>query len=78
MLYFLLRAYTESVAATPLIFLLEREVDPLKYVFRFAEENGITGKKLRLVTLGSGQEERARDAIKVCASLVLIHAFIYL
>lgn len=58
------KAYAESVASTPLIFLLGEDVDPLKYIFRFGEETGFTGKKLRLVTLGSGQEEKAREIIK--------------
>ena len=43
-----------------MIFFLHREVDPLKYIFRYADEAGFTGKKLRMVTMGSGQEERAR------------------
>ena len=49
------KAYQESIAATPLIFLLGEEVDPLKYIFRYAEDAGFTGKKLRLVTMGLGE-----------------------
>ncbi len=58
------RAYAESVAATPLIFVLGQRVDPLKYIFRFAEETGFSGSKLKMVTLGSGQEDRARELIR--------------
>ncbi|XP_059098400.1 dynein axonemal heavy chain 7-like [Tigriopus californicus] len=58
------RVFGESIAATPLIFLLGKEVDPLKYILRFSEEMGFTGKKLKMVTLGKGQEEKARDMIK--------------
>ncbi len=69
------KAYAESVAATPLIFILGQQVDPLKYIFRFAEESGFTGSKLKMITLGSGQEEKAKELIKdfctVGLSLVL-------
>ncbi len=58
------KAYIESVAATPLIIIVKEEVDPLKYIFRYAEDTGFSGSKLKIVTLGSGQEERARDIIK--------------
>ena len=66
------RAHAESVAATPLIFILGQQVDPLKYIFRFAEETGFTGSKLKMVTLGSGQEEKARELIKDFCQ-VMIH-----
>jgi Dynein heavy chain region D6 P-loop domain len=33
---------------------------------RFSEEMGFTGKKLRILSLGSGQEEKARELIKEC------------
>jgi dynein heavy chain len=57
------KAYSESVAATPLIFILGKDVDPLKYIFRFAEESGFPGNKLKLITLGSGQEDKASEII---------------
>jgi dynein heavy chain len=60
------KAYAESVAATPIIFILGKEVDPLKYILRYADEMGFSGKKLKLVTLGLGQEEHAKDVIKRC------------
>jgi dynein heavy chain len=34
---------------------------------RFSEEMGFTGKKLRILSLGSGQEEKARELIKECS-----------
>ena len=35
-------------------------------MFRFSEEMGFTGKKLRILSLGSGQAEKARELIKEC------------
>ncbi len=58
------RAFSESVAATPIILVLGRSVDPLKYVLRYAEEAGFVGSRLKMVTLGVGQEDRAKELIK--------------
>ncbi len=60
----MLQTYNESVAATPLVFILGEDVDPLKYIFRYAEETGFSGKKLKLVTMGSGQEARAAEVVR--------------
>ena len=62
------KAYAETSAATPLIFILGEEVDPCKYIFRFGEFMGFTGKKLKVLSLGSEQEEKARDVIRECSS----------
>ena len=60
------RAFSESVAGTPLILILGEEVNPLQHIFKFGEEVGFSGKKVRLVTLGSGQEERASEVVRDC------------
>ena len=60
------RAFAESVAATPIILILGEEVNPLQHIFKFGEEVGFTGKKVRLVTLGSGQEEKASEVVRDC------------
>lgn len=58
------KAFAETSSATPLIFIVGEEVDPCKYIFRFGEFMGFTGKKLKILSLGSGQEEKARDVIR--------------
>ena len=58
------KVFSESHASTPIIFILGREVDPLKYIFRYAEDIGFPTGKLKIVTLGSGQEERAKEIIR--------------
>ena len=58
------KVFSESHASTPIIFILGREVDPLKYIFRYAEDTGFPTAKLKIVTLGSGQEERAKEIIR--------------
>ena len=52
--------------------LLKEEVDPCKYIFRFADEMGFHGKKLRLLSMGDGQEEKARDTIIECSTVSTI------
>ena len=49
--------------------LLKEEVDPCKYIFRFADEMGFHGRKLRLLSMGDGQEEKARDTIIECSTV---------
>ena len=58
------KVFSESHASAPIIFILGREVDPLKYIFRYAEDIGFPTSKLKIVTLGSGQEERAKEMIR--------------
>ena len=58
------KVFSESHASAPIIFILGREVDPLKYIFRYAEDVGFPAGKLKIVTLGSGQEERAKEVIR--------------
>ena len=43
--------------------LLKEEVNPCKYIFRFADEMGFQGRKLRIMSMGDGQEDKARDTI---------------
>ena len=59
-------------AATPLIMLLKDEVNPCKYIFRFADEMGFQGKKLRIMSMGDGQEDKARETIIECSTVKLI------
>ena len=59
------KAFAETSSATPLIMLMKEEVNPCKYIFRFADEMGFQGRKLRILSMGSGQEEKARETIKV-------------
>ncbi len=60
-------------AATPLIILMKDEVNPCKYIFRFADEMGFTGRKLKILSLGSGQEEKARETIKESSQVCHCH-----
>ena len=38
------------------------------WFFRFGDFMGFNGKKLKVLSLGSGQEEKARDVIRDCSS----------
>ena len=64
--------FQNSSAATPLIMLLKDEVNPCKYIFRFADEMGFQGKKLRIMSMGDGQEDKARETIIECSTVKLI------
>ena len=64
--------FLNSSAATPLIMLLKDEVNPCKYIFRFADEMGFQGKKLRIMSMGDGQEDKARETIIECSTVKLI------
>ena len=63
------KAFAETSSATPLIMLMKEEVNPCKYIFRFADEMGFQGRKLRILSMGSGQEEKARETIKECTQI---------
>ena len=69
----LLKSYSKRFfcysAATPLIMLLKEEVNPCKYIFRFADEMGFQGRKLRIMSMGDGQEDKARDTIIECSTV---------
>jgi dynein heavy chain len=67
------KSFQETSAATPLIIILKEEVNPCNYIFRFADEMGFQGRKLRILSLGSGQEERARETIKECSQVSIYY-----
>ena len=71
-IHFMLVFFQNSSAATPLIMLLKDEVNPCKYIFRFADEMGFQGKKLRIMSMGDGQEDKARETIIECSTVKLI------
>lgn len=48
-------SYEDSNSQTPLIFILSPGVDPLIHLYKLANEKGVSGNKLRTISLGQGQ-----------------------
>jgi dynein heavy chain len=52
---FNLRAcYKDSIVTTPLIFVLSSGTDPVSGFKKFAEEEGMTGNRVQMISLGQG------------------------
>jgi dynein heavy chain, axonemal len=60
----LTEAYEDSNPETPIIFLMAPGVDPTEQLKRFAQEQDIS---IVGISLGKGQEERAKTIVKDCA-----------
>nr|XP_040564670.1 dynein heavy chain 7, axonemal-like [Lepeophtheirus salmonis] len=58
------KSYAESTHATPIIFILGDDVDPTNIIYKFADSMGYGGKKLRIISMGKGLEEKAEETIK--------------
>ena len=56
--------YNDSIAVTPLIFILSPGADPTDYLLTLAESKGKRGSGLRIISLGQGQGPIAERAIE--------------
>ncbi|XP_029448950.1 dynein heavy chain 14, axonemal isoform X2 [Rhinatrema bivittatum] len=70
------RAYEESDARTPLIFILSSGTDPATHLQRLAQEVRGTGLHLDLVSLGRGQGAKAEELI--CKAQILKGRWVFL
>eukprot|EP01017_Pseudomicrothorax_dubius_P045834 TRINITY_DN7991_c0_g2_i3.p1 TRINITY_DN7991_c0_g2~~TRINITY_DN7991_c0_g2_i3.p1 ORF type:complete len:773 (+),score=234.51 TRINITY_DN7991_c0_g2_i3:90-2321(+) len=57
-------AYGDSAATTPIIFVLSPGADPIPYLYNLAKEKGMDGPRLKMLSLGQGQGEKAEEAIR--------------
>ena len=58
-------AFKDSVAVTPLIFILSPGADPTDYLLQLAQSKGHGGSGLRIISLGQGQGPIAERAIEL-------------
>uniref|UniRef100_A0A0G4I0P8 Dynein heavy chain C-terminal domain-containing protein n=1 Tax=Chromera velia CCMP2878 TaxID=1169474 RepID=A0A0G4I0P8_9ALVE len=55
--------YEDSSPITPVVFVLSTGADPTAMLFKFAAEHGVTGDKLKQISLGQGQGPVAKRFI---------------
>lgn len=57
-------AFTDSTCTTPLIFVLSPGADPISYLINLAKEKEYYPDRLKMLSLGQGQGDIARELIK--------------